>query len=90
MCAGRKLTVHRVKSEDLKKGELRSDWVPPMSHPNLPAAQVQQMMKKMMPAMYLAGTQGLMDVDPSWNERFPDMKFTQIGEMLDDVWGKGT
>ena len=63
--------------------------MPPMSHPNIPEAQFKQMIVKILPLMLGAGAKGLTDISPSWNKRLPDMKFTQIGEMLADVWGKG-
>ena len=59
-----------------------------MSHPNVQDEVFQQIVKQMQPSMFLSGNTGVTDVNPSWNKRFPDMHFTQIGELLYKVWGK--
>jgi hypothetical protein len=81
--------VHKLKKAELAKGEYNSDWIPPFSHPNMPAAMLTPEFKKMLLSMFeLASLEGLGDVTPTWNKLLPDMKFTDVETFLSENLGK--
>jgi hypothetical protein len=77
------LTVHKLKKEDLAEKKLNSDWIPPISHPNMPPMMSTPEFKKMILCWFeLAATNGCADVAPVWNELLPEFKFTDIETFL--------
>ncbi|WEW59170.1 hypothetical protein PRK78_004639 [Emydomyces testavorans] len=79
---GEPLTVHTVKRADLEKGEAQLPWLPPFSHPKVPAELREALAQRMYPQFLLAGVHGDLDVDATWNTLLPDYKFTSIEALL--------
>ncbi|KAI9731031.1 MAG: hypothetical protein M1834_005494 [Cirrosporium novae-zelandiae] len=87
--AGRPMTIHRVQKADLAKGELNSDWIPPMNHPHMPPEMKTPEFKRMVLSSYaLVASNGAVDVPPTWNKLLPDMKLTDVETFLRDALGE--
>ncbi|KAJ4400948.1 hypothetical protein N0V91_008327 [Didymella pomorum] len=83
---GGEWTVEHVKGEDIRKGELKTKWVPQMSHPVIPADDREQWSKDFL-IMFLVGIlNGAWNVGDEWNQRFPDYKFLSAEEYLTKAW----
>jgi hypothetical protein len=83
---GGEWTVEHVKGEDIRKGKLKTKWVPQMSHPVIPADDREQWSKDFL-IMFLVGIlNGAWNVGDEWNQRFPDYKFLSAEEYLTKAW----
>lgn len=78
--------VEYVSGEDVKKGELKTSWVPQMSHPVIPSEDRAQFSKDFLVMFFQGILNGAWDVSDEWNERFPDYKFTSVEEYLTRAW----
>lgn len=78
--------VEFVKGEDISEGELKTSWVPQMSHPVIPVDNREAFSKDFV-IMFLQGVlNGSWDVSAEWNERFPQFHFVGIEEYLRKAW----
>jgi hypothetical protein len=78
--------VEYVRGEDIRKGELKTKWVPQMSHPVIPSEDRAQWSKDFL-AMFLLGIlNGAWEVSDEWNRRLPEYKFLGLEEYLRKAW----
>jgi hypothetical protein len=78
--------VERVRGDDIRKGELKTSWVPLMSHPVIPSDDRAQWSREFLVMFFVGILNGAWDVSAEWNERFPDYKFTSVEEYLTKAW----
>lgn len=78
-------TVEYVRGEDVRRGELKTQWVPQMSHPSVPKENTEW--SKEFVIMFLVGIlNGAWDVSDEWNQRFPEYKFQEAEQYLRKAW----
>lgn len=78
-------TIEYVRGEDIRMGELKTKWVPQMSHPSVPKENTEW--SKEFVIMFLVGIlNGAWDVSDEWNQRFPEYRFQQVEEYLRKAW----
>ncbi|KAK6508683.1 hypothetical protein TWF506_010762 [Arthrobotrys conoides] len=79
-------SVEKLKVDDLKAGNLKSSWIPKISHPSIPADQVELISQAFASGILLALSNGAYRVNDAWNKLLPDYKITQAEEFLAGVW----
>lgn len=79
-------TVEYVKGEDIEKGQLKTSWVPQASHPVIPVENRERFSKEFVIMFFKGILRGSWDVGTTWNERFPDYKFSGLEEYLTKAW----
>lgn len=78
--------VEYVKGEDIRRGELKTDWVPQVSHPSMQSEDGEQWSKDFL-IMFLRGIlDGAWYVSDEWNQRFPEYEFVGAEEYLRKAW----
>ncbi|KAL2798712.1 hypothetical protein BJX66DRAFT_294684 [Aspergillus keveii] len=82
---GRRFTVYSLKPEDLEKGEFKSPWVPAYA-PNLSEETMRDVVVPFISGWAMGIHKGVADVRPVWNERFPDIQYQKVEEMLRGAW----
>lgn len=83
---GGEWSVEYVKGEDIRRGELKTKWVPQMSHPVIPSENREQWSKDFL-IMFLVGIlNGAWNVSDEWNQRLPDYKFQDVETYLTKAW----
>lgn len=83
---GGEWTIEYVKGEDILKGQLKTSWVPQMSHPVIPVEERKQFSYDFV-IMFLAGIlRGSWDVSDVYNRRYLDFKFQSAEEYLTKAW----
>lgn len=83
---GGEWTVDHVKSEDILKGELKTSWVPPLTHPIIPVDKRETFSREFVISFFRAILQGSWDVSDECNRRHPEFKFTELKEYLTKAW----
>lgn len=83
---GGEWTVEYVKGEDIAKGELKTSWIPQMSHPVIPVEQQGAFSKEFVIMFFKGIMNGSWNVSDEWNQRFPEYKFTGLEEYLAKAW----
>jgi hypothetical protein len=78
--------VEHVSSEDIRRGELKSSWVPRMSHPVIPEEDREEYSVQFVIMFFTGILNGAWDVSDEWNQRFPDFKFQSAEEYLTKAW----
>ncbi|KAF2202434.1 NmrA-like family protein-like protein [Delitschia confertaspora ATCC 74209] len=78
--------IEHVRGEDIRKGELKTDWVPIMSHPGILDAEREQFSKRFVVVFLLGILNGAWDVSDEFNRRYPDYKFIGLEEYLRKAW----
>jgi hypothetical protein len=78
--------IEYVKGEDIEKGELKTSWVPPMTHPAIPDERRETFSREFVIMFFLGILRGAWDVSDQWNERHPDFKFVGLEEYLTKAW----
>ncbi|KAG9190552.1 hypothetical protein G6011_08640 [Alternaria panax] len=78
--------VEYVKSEDLAKGELKTSWLPLISHPTVTEDIKESFSKQFIFMFFEAIKRGAWDVSDEFNERYPDYKFMSAEEYLTKAW----
>lgn len=91
LALGRKIrggewSVEYVKSEDIRRGELRTQWVPQMDHPVIPLADREAWSKEFVVMFLKAMAEGAWMVGDEWNQRYPDYEFVGLEEYLVKAW----
>ncbi|KAF2183341.1 NmrA-like family protein-like protein [Zopfia rhizophila CBS 207.26] len=83
---GEKFQLEYVKGEDIEKGELKTSWVPAMTHPIIPLESREKFSKEFI-VMFMVGIlRGAWNTSDEWNKRYPDYKFTSAEEYLIEAW----
>jgi hypothetical protein len=77
--------IEHVSSEDVKKGELKTSWVPPVAHPAIPVEQ-RGFAKEFVLQFFKTLHNGSWDVSDEFNQRFPDYKFMSTEEYMSKAW----
>ncbi|KAF1358785.1 NmrA-like family protein-like protein [Lizonia empirigonia] len=78
--------VEYVKGENIRKGELKTEWVLQMSHPVVPSEIKEQWSKDFL-IMFLVGIlNGAWDVSGECNERLPEYQFQVAEAYLTKAW----
>jgi hypothetical protein len=75
-----------VQSDDLKRGVVKTTWLPKPDHPAIPAEQVEELAAGMVAGMLLAISVGAMSVSDEWNNLLPDYRFTGAEDFLTQAW----
>lgn len=83
---GGEWSVEYVKGEDIRRGELKTQWVPQMSHPVIPKEDQAQWSKGFLITFLVGLLNGAWDVSREWNERYPHYKFMGVEEYLTKAW----
>jgi hypothetical protein len=78
--------VEHVKGEDILKGELKTSWVPIVSHPNIAGDDREGFSKEFVVMFFRGILNGSWDVSGEWNERFPEYEFKGLEEYLGKAW----
>ncbi|KAF7799305.1 hypothetical protein EIP86_010537 [Pleurotus ostreatoroseus] len=84
---GRKFELHHVKVADLEAGEWKAKWQPTFDE-TLPPQKVKELVVPFVSGWALGIWNGLIDLEPDWNKRFPDIKFVSVEEMLQGAWNR--
>ncbi|EXK27420.1 hypothetical protein FOMG_16226 [Fusarium oxysporum f. sp. melonis 26406] len=82
---GKKFELHYVKATDLRAGEWKAKWQPTFDE-TLPPEKVKEMVVPFVSGWALGIWDGLIDLEPDWNRRFPNIKFVSVEEMLRGAW----
>jgi hypothetical protein len=83
---GGEWTVEHVKSEDIEKRELKTSWVPYLTHPVIPVDQREAFSREFVFEFFKALKMGAWVVGDEWNKRFPDFKPIGFEEYLTKAW----
>ncbi|KAF2709272.1 NAD(P)-binding protein [Pleomassaria siparia CBS 279.74] len=83
---GDEWTEVHISSEDIKKGELNSSWVPQISHPVIPEESREAYSKEFLITFFEAMSRGSWEVSGEWNERFPDFEWQSAEGYLKQAW----
>lgn len=83
---GGEWSVEYVKGEDIRKGELKTEWVPQMSHPVVPSEIKEQWSKEFLIMFFVGILNGAWDVSGEWNERLPEYQFQVAEAYLTEAW----
>lgn len=83
---GGEWTVEYVKGEDILNDELKTEWIPQMSHPVIPINDRKQFSTDFVIMFFKGILRGSWDVSDEWNQRFPEYKFTGLEEYLTKAW----
>ncbi|KAK0621883.1 hypothetical protein B0T17DRAFT_306311 [Bombardia bombarda] len=83
---GRPFAVETFKVADLKAEIFEPSWMPVIEHPSIPAEELASMVSYFLRHLLVATTTGAMVVVDGWNRVFPEYKFTQVEEFLEEVW----
>ena len=83
----RKFELHHVKVADLEAGEWKAKWQPTFDE-TLPPQKVKELVVPFVSGWALGIWNGLIDLEPDWNKRFPDIKFVSVEEMLQGAWNR--
>ena len=84
---GKKFELYHVKAADLEAGEWKATWLPTFDE-TLPPEKVKEMVIPFISGWALGIYNGIIDLEPQWNRRFPEIKFTSVHEMLSGAWEK--
>ena len=84
--AGGPFSIEKVQPEDLKRGVVKTTWLPKPDHPAIPAEQVEKLAAGMVAGMLLAISVGAMSVSDEWNKLLPDHKFAGAEDFLAQAW----
>lgn len=79
-------TIEHVKSEDIENWELKTKWVPQMTHPVIPLAEREKFSKEFVCMFFMGVQRGAWDVGGEWNKRFPEYNFTGLEEYMRRAW----
>jgi hypothetical protein len=82
---GRKFELHYVKAADLEAGEWKAKWQPTFDE-SLPPETTREIVVPFVSGWALGIWNGILDLEPDWNKRFPDIKFVSVEEMLRGAW----
>ncbi|KAL0936813.1 NmrA-like family protein [Colletotrichum truncatum] len=82
---GKSFEVHTVKAADLEAGEWKATWQPTFNEA-LSAGDTKKLVVPFISGWALGIYKGLIDLEPDWNRRFPNIKFTSVEEMLNAAW----
>ncbi|KAH7125664.1 NmrA-like family protein-like protein [Dendryphion nanum] len=85
---GGEWTVERVTVEDIKRGDLKTEWVPKMDHQAIPVDYQEVYSRKFVITFLQAMIRGAWEVSGEWNERFPEYKFVEPEGLLGGIWGE--
>lgn len=80
--------IEYIRSEDIRKGELKSSWIPPLAHPVIPVEHRKQFSRDFVIMFMDAILRGSWVTSDEWNKRFPDYKFTSAREYLTEAWNR--
>ncbi|KAF2118003.1 NmrA-like family protein-like protein [Lophiotrema nucula] len=83
---GGEWTIEKLKGEDILKGELKTSWIPTMSHPVIPQESREAFSKEFVVMFFTALLRGAWDVSDEFNKKYPDFKFQSAREYLTKAW----
>ncbi|GAW19880.1 hypothetical protein ANO14919_093730 [Xylariales sp. No.14919] len=83
---GRPFAIDKVKTEDLKAGELKTSWGLEAVHQAVPYDQAQALLKAVCIGTLLSSSEGAWESSDEMNRLFPQYEFTPIEEFLSKVW----
>ena len=75
-----------MQAEDLKRGVVKTTWLPTVDHPAIPAEKVKEMAAGMVAGTLLAISVGAMSVSDEWNTLLPEYRFSRAEEFLAQAW----
>jgi hypothetical protein len=83
---GGEWSIEHISGEDIKRGELKSSWVPILTHPTIPVENREQFSTEFVIMFFRGILNGGWNVSGEWNERFPEFKFQGLEEFLRKAW----
>jgi hypothetical protein len=83
---GGEWTIEYVKSEDIENGELKTSWIPFLTHPAIPVENREAFSKQFAIDFFKAMKIGAWEVGYEWNKRFPEYKPMGLEEYLRKAW----
>jgi hypothetical protein len=83
---GGKWTIERINSEDIKRGELKSSWVPITNHHVIPFEIRERFSRDLVITSFRGILNGTWNVSREWNERFPEYKFESLEIFMRRAW----
>ncbi|OCL11821.1 NmrA-like family protein-like protein [Glonium stellatum] len=78
--------IERVSAADIEAGQLKTSWVPPMTHPVIPVEEREVFSKEFVIMLMLGILRGAWDVSDEWNKLLPQYEFTSAEEYLRKAW----
>ncbi|CBX91912.1 similar to NmrA-like family protein [Plenodomus lingam JN3] len=87
---GGKWSIEHVSSEDIAQGQLKTSWVPEVSHPTVPQESRDVFSKDFVIWFLQAIANGSWNVSGEWNQRFPQYRFWDAEEYLRKAWEGST
>lgn len=78
--------VEYVRGEDVARGELKTSWVPVMTHPVIPMESREAYAKEFVVTFLSTIRHGSWDVSGEFNQRYPEYKFWSAREYLTEAW----
>jgi len=78
--------IEHVKAADIEAVELKTSWVPLMTHSTIPLEQREAYSKEFVIMFMLGILRGAWDVSGEWNKSLPEHKFTSADEYLWRAW----
>jgi hypothetical protein len=78
--------VDHVSSEDIEKGELKTSWVPQLSHPAIPVEIRAKFSVEFVMDFFRAMKNGSWDVGREWNERLTGFEPIGLETYLTKAW----
>ena len=79
-------SVEYVSSKDILADDLKTSWVPQLSHPVIPADQREAFSTQFVLDFFRAMLKGSWDVSDEFNQRHPEFKFVGVEEYLTKAW----
>lgn len=84
---GGKFDVERLDIEDVKRGEIKSSWVPLVNHPSIPKEEVEGLSRGFLAGFLLGAEAGAYTVSDEWNRLLGGYKFQGVEGFLERYWG---
>ena len=77
-----------LKEEDVRAGDIKSQWVPKITIPGIPPEQVDYFSKMVLTGVLLSGIHSAWAVSDEWNRLLPDYKFADAEQFLSKHWAE--
>jgi hypothetical protein len=83
---GGEWSIEHIKGADIEKEELKSGWVPQMSHPVIPNESREKFSVEFVVMFFQGILNGSWDVSDEWNQREAEFEFVGLEEYLSAAW----
>jgi hypothetical protein len=83
---GQKFAIEVIDPKDLAAGDLKTTWLPTLSHPSIPSDQLDAFARMVWPELIASVERGDWDTSDEWNQLLPDLKLTDCKTFLRKIW----